>query len=175
MGLAVMGHYQATPGPDGASPIQWPRESPIERDPSKFTLIMFAHPHCPCTRASIAELARIMTRTNGRIDCRVLFVQSETAAPEPEMTENWQASAEIPGVRVLYDSGGVSARLFGVRTSGQVVLYDPQGKLMFQGGITRARGHQGDNAGAEAVLAVMKGDSPSCRSAPVFGCALLDP
>jgi hypothetical protein len=43
---------------------------------------------------------------------------------------------------------------------------------MFQGGITGARGHEGDNAGQAAVIELVAGGRPSVRQTRVFGCAL---
>jgi hypothetical protein len=59
-----------------------------------------------------------------------------------------------------------------VGTSGAVLLYSSDGKLLFQGGITPARGHQGDSFGRQRILALLDGDAPDRRDAPVFGCAL---
>jgi hypothetical protein len=53
------------------------------------------------------------------------------------------------------------------------LLYSPQGKLQFSGGITESRGHVGDNAGRAAVLAALTTDAPPEQTnAFVFGCAL---
>ncbi len=45
----------------------------------------------------------------------------------------------------------------GSSTSGQVLLYDPSGRLAFSGGITAARGHVGDNAGSDAIVGLVMG------------------
>jgi hypothetical protein len=52
-----------------------------------------------------------------------------------------------------------------------VVLYNAAGALLFSGGITAARGHEGDNAGREMVLAHLAANDAG-RRAPVFGCPL---
>ena len=36
-------------------------------------------------------------------------------------------------------------------TSGQTLLYDTKGHLVFSGGITGGRGHEGDNTGRESI------------------------
>jgi hypothetical protein len=75
-------------------------------------------------------------------------------------------------VTVLRDDGGGEARAFGVATSGQTLLYDSRGALVFNGGITGSRGHAGDNAGRAALIALI-GRAPTDRSgANVFGCPL---
>lgn len=174
-GLAVVGRYQATEGRIGEPQTDWPAECALTRDPSRFTLVMFAHPLCPCTRASIGELARIMTHSQGRIDAVVSFVRPDPAPADWEHSENRDRAAEVPGVRVEWDPQGRRAVRFRAATSGHVVLYDREGRLVFHGGITPSRGHAGDNAGAEAIVALINGDQPRVPSTPVFGCPLSDP
>src|SRR5882724_11884759 len=60
----------ATPG---ESPPQWPAHTRIQPPRDKFVLVMVAHPDCPCTRASVAQLAELMARLNGKLAAYVLF------------------------------------------------------------------------------------------------------
>jgi hypothetical protein len=54
------------------------------------------------------------------------------------------------------------------------VLYGTDGRLLFRGGITGARGHEGDSAGRDAVVALISGGvSSAAVSTPVFGCQIL--
>jgi hypothetical protein len=78
-------------------------------------------------------------------------------------------------VRVAPDRNGVEARRFGAGTSGHVVIYGGDGRLLFSGGITGARGHVGDNVGLERAIASLRADSPTCARSPVFGCLLGEP
>jgi hypothetical protein len=57
--------------------------------------------------------------------------------------------------------------------SGQVLAYDGQGRLAFNGGITASRGHEGDSAGRSAVEAMLAGRRHAA-TAFVFGCLLFD-
>ena len=75
-------------------------------------------------------------------------------------------------VAVRVDPEGVEARRFGSQTSGQIMLYDADGQLLFSGGITAARGHSGDNAGRNAILSLLTSGSSEQRGTPVFGCPL---
>jgi hypothetical protein len=52
------------------------------------------------------------------------------------------------------------------------LLYDTAGRLLFSGGITAARGHSGDNAGREAIVALLAGAPTDRTQTPVFGCKL---
>jgi len=133
---------------------------------------MLAHPRCPCTRASIAELAVLMTRLGSEARAHVLFVRPRAVEAGWEKTSLWQSAAAIPGVTVHADPGGAEAALFRAATSGQVIVYDASGKLAFSGGITGARGHEGDNVGLLRALAELKGRRADQNESKVFGCAL---
>ena len=56
-GMAMLTRYDNTPGLSGQPPKQWPEESGLPRPDGTSTLVMFGHPRCPCTRASLEELA----------------------------------------------------------------------------------------------------------------------
>jgi len=73
---------------------------------------------------------------------------------------------------VLRDDGAVEAGRFGIATSGTVALYDRGGKLLFHGGITPARGHEGDSFGRERIVSLLTSGRSDRADAPVFGCAL---
>ncbi|MFN0022108.1 MAG: hypothetical protein ACKVP0_27995 [Pirellulaceae bacterium] len=107
------------------------------------------------------------------LDIRVAFVQPPGTNTDWAHTDIWQAAAAIPGVAVALDHHGLEARRFGARTSGEAFLYDSAGRLVFQGGITPARGHEGDSAGKTAIARWIAAPPAEAR-APVFGCPLLD-
>jgi hypothetical protein len=80
----------------------------------------------------------------------------------------------IPGVTVHLDDAGREARLFASMTSGETLLFDAEGRLKFHGGITASRGHSGDNAGRDALEALLRGQASQQVITPVFGCSLFD-
>jgi hypothetical protein len=88
------------------------------------------------------------------------------------MTELWNTASRLPGATVLRDDEGIEARRFGAMTSGQTLLYDGGGRLVFSGGITGARGHAGENAGRNAVIALLNGRPAGQDETWVFGCSL---
>lgn len=135
-------------------------------------LYLFAHPHCPCTRAALHELARIAAGRADELVIRVYVEELPELGQPHESSESWRIASAIPGVQVELDRGGRVARSFGARTSGQAVLLSARGELQFVGGLTRARGHAGDSAGARAVIDLLAGRSCATRSTPVYGCAL---
>src|SRR5688572_8896975 len=174
-GLWLLWGYENTPGIAAEAPRQWPIESRMRPDTHHPTLVMLAHPHCPCTRASIGELASIMAHSQGRLRAYVLFIKPEGTSKNWEATDLWRSAANIPGVEVVPDSDGIEARLFRAATSGQTVLYDPGGRLLFSGGITQSRGHFGDNAGQASIVSLVNSETPNQTETSVFGCPLFDP
>jgi hypothetical protein len=171
-GFIWLWDYAAAPGNAAEAPLRWPRDSQVVPATDRPTLVMFAHPKCVCTRASVAELARTMALCRGRVAAHVLFYKPSQTSSDWERTELWEAAASIPGVKVSPDLDQQEAERFAARTSGQVVLYDASGERLFQGGITPARGHEGDNLGRQALVQLLTGGSSAVLRTPVYGCAL---
>ena len=170
----VVDRYEATPGHPSTPPELWPPVAGIARSTAHPTLVMLAHPHCPCTRASLGELAGIMRSCTGQVDVFVFFLRPGHADANWEKTDLWATASAIPGARAIWDKDGAVARQFGAATSGAVVLYGADGHLLFSGGITRSRGMFGGNDGRETIISLVHGESPRLTSTPVYGCQLLD-
>ena len=171
-GLFGLQLYESNPGVSAAAPARWPPDCPLTREPGRPVLLMFAHPRCPCTAASIDELAHLMTHCQGRVKVHVLFVRPPGTPEGWEKAARWHQAAAIPGVHVAADIEAAEARRFGAATSGQVLLFGPDGQRLYSGGITAARGHAGGNLGRQAVLALIRGETAQPAQFPVFGCAL---
>jgi hypothetical protein len=139
VGVYEMYAYATTPGVAETAPSEWPDDTTLVRDPDAPTIVMFVNPDCPCSRASLAELA--------------------------------QVRVALPRVHTVITNDETEMARFGARTSGYVAAYDAAGRLRFSGGITGSRGHQGDNAGRETLIAVLTSADRTGTHA-VFGCAL---
>ena len=144
------------------------------------TLYLFMHPRCPCTRATIVQLDRVFTAT-GLEKAELPEVIVVVTIPD-DATENdgaWRESdtvrlaSTLPNAVVWYDRGGVKARSFGAQASGSVALYATGGKLLFAGGVTVSRGHEGDSLGAEQLLQQIQNPNEQVPvTAPALGCRL---
>ena len=66
-GLTLMFRYQTAPGLSADPPATWPKESSLQSLAGQARLVMTVHPQCPCTRASIGELALLMAACQGRL------------------------------------------------------------------------------------------------------------
>ena len=173
-GLGLLLGYSLTPGQAAQSPSRWPAHVSLARSGNRPELVMVAHPYCPCTRASISELAWVMTRLKGQVTATVLFFEDETT-PDLKRSEHWASAARIDGVRVVADPEGKQANQFGAFTSGQVYLYDKGGVLLFSGGITPSRAHQGDNVGRRRIVDLVTRGTADRDASAVYGCELRAP
>jgi hypothetical protein len=173
-GFGLLLDYANTPGSDGICAPEWPADTALVLDESRPTLILALHPHCPCSRASVSELAEIMARAPDQASAQLLFCKPSRFPAGWEQTDLWDDAAAIPGLQLHCDEEGVEAKRFGALTSGQAILFNRHGRVLFRGGITSARGHAGDNAGREAILAILTTGSDLRTSTPVFGCPLFD-
>ncbi len=173
-GFLILGGYGNSPGSSSAPVTDWPSDSALERSGAGFELVMFVHPHCPCSRASLRELERLVARCRDRVRVRLAFVAPHGTDPGWRRTSLRANAAGMTGIEIIDDHAGLEARRFGARTSGQVYLFDPSGKLRFSGGITASRGHEGDNLGGLSIIDVIAGRTPRRPETGVFGCKLLD-
>lgn len=165
--------HGAEAGSEGAAVQHWPGSPELLRDPARASLVVFVHPRCPCTVATLRELARLAPRLGG--SAKVTVLMRLPSVPEPGWQEGdiWRLANGIPDVTVQPDPGGVLTARFGPVTSGHVLVYTKAGRLGFSGGITPGRGHEGASAGQAAILeAVTRADRS--LSARVFGCELFD-
>jgi len=172
-GFTALWRYKSTPGRiASAHPETWPAASVLPHPADRAVLVMFAHPHCPCTQASISELARLMAHLPGRLRADVVMMRPEGMSGAWERTSLWDRAAAIPDVTVVDDAEGREAARFHAATSGLTLVYDHGGELLFAGGITASRGHEGDSFGRRRIVSLLTTGTADRRTSPVFGCAL---
>lgn len=173
-GMAIVIDHGAAAGSVAQTEAQWPNGTSLTRSAGRFTLLMFIHPQCPCSRASVGELAELMATSQNVLTAKVIVLAPEDWSQTQIQTDVWRSAAQIPGATVQMDLNGVEAHRFGALTSGQVLLYDPQGQLSFRGGITGARGHFGSNRGRSTVSSIVDSQQTTDvpMQCPVFGCPL---
>jgi len=175
-GLLALHIHAAAPGDSGTAVEHWPGNERVPLAGDRYTLIMAVHPRCPCTRASVSELAHVLSRCKDQVEAYVFIFTPEHPDRTWRCPEWLRRLGTIRGVHLMHDPGGALAARFGARTSGHVALYAPNGLLVFRGGITRGRGHEGDNAGRQALLGQVSGDLSACPAQTlVFGCPIVEP
>lgn len=172
-GFVVLERYSLAEGM-ASEGVDWPAGTAVQPSAERPTLLMFAHPHCPCTHSSLEELNREIARQPQAADYVVVFTIPQEAGAEWRDSTLYRLASASQGVRVVLDEGGVEAQRFGAHTSGTVLLYNTHGKLMFDGGITAARGHEGDNDGLNQLDHVLREGTGQVLRFPVFGCGLIN-
>lgn len=175
-GLALLMRYDSRAAQRGPIVLTWPTDTRLAFEPGRPNLLVFAHPRCPCTRATLENLAWEATRWPVQPRARVLLLVPEgadlTCASAFADTGLARRAEELPGFEIGFDLGGREAARFGARTSGEVLLFGPTGKLSFAGGLTPSRAHQGPCLGTLALRAALLDPLAEPRFSSVFGCAL---
>ncbi len=173
-GTWTLAQYENSPGELDIQLSHWPNDSEIPRSEITPTLVMFVHPHCPCSRASLAELARTMTQCQGKLTATVVFIRPQEFAAGWEKTDLWYLAESIPNVSLHADEHGKETERFAAKTSGHSFLFSVAGDLLFSGGMTPSRGHEGGNNGKLFVESYALTGSVIGTSNPVYGCGLLN-
>ncbi|MBA4017740.1 MAG: hypothetical protein C0483_11250 [Pirellula sp.] len=171
IGFSVLLKYKSTSAEVLPPASDWPDQCAFQHAVIGKTLVMFVHPRCPCTRASIRELEFAQARSHCPLRIYLVILAPEQAA-EWSDSDVIRSAAQLRDAVQILDTNGEIAAKFNARTSGYVLLYNEGGRLLFSGGITGSRGHEGDNDGLKAMLEHTADKSGVSPTAPVFGCSL---
>lgn len=175
VGLTTIIIYSNTSGDTGEPEAMWNLPAEITLAQDRPTLVVFAHPKCPCTRATFSELERLQSARAGRFLTQIIFYEPQDSDASWRDTVLWNAARNYLDTTVHADPAGTIIDAAGARTSGTVALYSPEGALLYWGGITMARGHEGGNAGIDTIIALLDGQTRVQTHGLVFGCPLLGP
>lgn len=171
-GFVWLAEYSGAPGRSARAPETWPAASAIDRDERRPTLLVVLHPRCSCSAATLVEVRRLLRDAPVAPDTWLVFTRPPGVAPDWHESATFTEASAMRGVHVLVDDGGVESARFDAATSGQTLLYATDGRLVFEGGITPARGHAGDSRGRDELLALLAGSATSAESTSVFGCPI---
>lgn len=176
-GSAALGWYGLQAGPPAAGIVGRPAVLGVPDDTTSAPeLVVVAHPRCPCTRASLRELQRLLVQAPEDLAVRVLLFVPDGSDADHARSFSEGAVADLaqrlPGARLQHDPGGRLAAALGATTSGHCVLFDADGTTLFAGGVTAMRGHEGPSAGSAALRAAFRGDQAAPTATPTFGCSL---
>lgn len=139
----------------------------------KLRVMVFLHPRCPCSRATIIELARTLRMSHTAADIKAIFFKPATEPDSWVQHNTWDLCGEMRGIQRIIDNDGQIARQYGINASGHILVYSYKGDLLFGGGITESRGHEGDNPARRAFGLVIESNGDKHGGLmPVFGCSL---
>lgn len=172
-GFSLLMNYENTPGKTLSLSQVWPEHSRIQPDKRKPTLVMLVHPQCPCSRASVSELAELIDKFKGQVKVYMLFYKPSGFDANWGKTDLWSSAKRIQGATLVEDINGEEAKRFHANISGQILFYNHRKQLLFNGGITSARGQTGESAGRAALEKLLTKGQPWHLELPVFGCPII--
>jgi hypothetical protein len=151
---------------------EWPSSlEPTDRD-GRIRVILFAHPLCPCTRATIAELDEALGSRRTNVNTTIVFVTAGLAEPDIYDSPTVAAARRLLNVTLRFEDNTAFASRIGATTSGELFVFDGAGKRVFHGGITAGRGHRGRSPGRERFEQALEGILVDHEESPLFGCRL---
>lgn len=186
-GFVVLWIYSARPGAKAETPGRLTADLAtrlgLEVTCARPRLVLAVHPRCPCTRATVRELARALPEPQGEpaapagLARRIALVYQPAEAGADDAADAWLDSDLVRDLRrqrftILPDPDGRLGRRLGALTSGHVVVFDRDGHTEFSGGVTPGRGHESGGVGLEAVRAALRSEPVPRDRAAVFGCPL---
>lgn len=150
----------------------WPPNTKLTLDSELDTLLIFIHPHCPCSRASLAELNRLLTSFHHKLNTIVLFSKPDGKDDSWVKGDLWNQAQRLPNTQVYLDDNNTESQKFITNTSGEILLFRKDGILIYHGGITASRGHEGDNKGKSLISKYLKTGKIPKEEGEAFGCIL---
>jgi hypothetical protein len=176
LGWYQLFNFSTTPGAQLAAPAHWPREIPSPSVNSHAPLLLvFVHPRCSCTPATLQQLDQILSSTHTTVQVVLVVYRSKAISQETSSATSEPAKYLHVPAQIVPDTNGLLARRFGAATSGEIVLYAAGGNLLFQGGLTPMRAQPGDSAGASALRNALATGATQAKVATVFGCPIFFP
>ena len=172
-GTISLAAYSNRPGIDGATISNWPDETDMVLRDDSLTLVLFLHPKCPCSVATVRELERTLGSNFKSVDLQIgLYCPPSKPDDWTETSLKKLAERIAPGATFV-DRSAEEADRFGVSTSGHLLAFSTSGKCLFSGGVTGSRGHEGENRGSLELRKITHGEQRPFFKQPVFGCPLL--
>src|SRR5262245_15610327 len=90
--------YQYAPAATRTAAAKWPAVTALSLAEDRPTVVMFIHPRCPCTRASLNELEVLLTQFPKKFQAHVVCFQPPSADASWTNTDLWKQAAAYPEV-----------------------------------------------------------------------------
>lgn len=174
IGFVSMADYSSRPGSPANITVEFPENLPSNEKNNLPKIFVFFHPKCPCSSATISELEHLIADTQNLAVTTVFFYKPVNESDEWVKTNLWETAKQIPTVEIEIMNEDEMSK-FGVITSGQTIVYDSQDNLIFSGGITVGRGHEGESLGRKSIENYLKTGEIETDKTAVFGCILTSP
>ncbi len=176
-GFALLTDYSTRPGPESdvllrISSDELPGIQSTDGDSP--TIILFYHPKCPCTFATIRCLERLSTNFRTQPQIHAFAYRPQDESDTWIDSRSTRVLRNLEDIRIHPDIDGERFRRFGVRVSGHILIYDKNCDLTFSGGITPFRSHEGDCRASQQFVRCANDEIDECTRWPVFGCVVCE-
>ncbi len=138
---------------------------------SEYSLILFLHPKCSCSRATIRELKSVLSRAPQAYQLTVVMYCPEEKPESWTEGVNERLARRLGPRKWVVDSGELFSRNH-ILDSGHVLCFDRNQELRFSGGVTVSRPHEGPNQARLALARILDGGPQAKVHFPVFGCSI---
>ena len=149
----------------------------------KYVVLEWTNPGCPYVRKHYNSGNMASTQQDASSKGVVwLSVNSTERASgdylEPARLVAWQKERKLQSTATLMDEDGVAGRAYGARTTPHMYIVDPQGKLVYAGGIDSIASSSPSDI-AQAVNYVKQGLAEAMAGKPItnaatrpYGCSI---
>lgn len=149
-GIGYVVNYSYIAGKPTEAPTSWPtaatQYSEIKNN-NLPKLLVFLHPMCSCSKSSLNELDRLAPTLTGVAEIYTIFVFPDDDDDGWMESDLYVRAANNPNYNLIIDHGRHLSYMFGTHTSGATLIYDDSNKLVYNGGLTVARSHEGPSIG----------------------------
>lgn len=173
-GSYILMKYEYTPSGRNSSIMRLPVDTKLKLS-EPLSLVMFLHPDCPCSAASLRNLIQLQKMTQDRYALHLFFYKPSEFPDSWVKTSLWETAHTLKSARIYVDIAAVEARRFNAVTSGETFMLANDGTLLFTGGLTRGRGVDGKNPGLAYLSQPVNRLQKTIVKQPIFGCSLISP
>ncbi|HVE53840.1 MAG TPA: thioredoxin family protein [Ramlibacter sp.] len=149
----------------------------------KYVVLEWTNPGCPYVRKHYDSGNMAATQQDAIAKGVVWLSINSTEKSsgdymEPAKLVAWQSGRKARPTAMLMDEDGVAGKAYGARTTPHMYMVDPQGKLVYAGGIDSIPSSQADdipkavNYVRQAVAEATAGKPISAATTRAYGCSI---
>lgn len=149
----------------------------------KHVVLEWVNPGCPYVRKHY-DSANMQSTQKNAVDKGVVWLSVNSTAADaydyraPAAMGSWMKEQKAAATAALMDTDGKVGRAYGARTTPQMVVIDPQGRIVYTGAIdSKASARASDIAGAtnyvnQALAESLAGKPVSVATTQSYGCSV---
>lgn len=142
----------------------------LNLNPDQLSVLVFIHPECPCTPASLRTLSRLVDECTADFDLQILVASyGDTNSLQ---STNARLAEAIPKATVQPDPNGTIAQSLDAHVSGTICVVAPNNNLLYLGGLTNSRGCETIGPHFQIIKQVIQNRWSAAVTTSVYGCDL---